>query len=104
MPSPFSNRWTLDPEVTFLNHGSFGACPAAILEIQTELRTRLEAEPVRFFMREMDGLLDSSRRRLARLLHAAPADLAFVSNATAGVNAVVRSIEFSPGDEILTPR
>jgi len=51
------HHWTLDPEVTFLNHGSFGACPQAVLAAQQEYRSRLEREPVRFFNREAPGLL-----------------------------------------------
>ena len=50
----------LDPDVTFLNHGSFGACPRAVLDEQQRLRERLEAEPVRFLVREYEGLLDGA--------------------------------------------
>lgn len=95
-------RWTLDPAVVFLNHGSFGACPRDILELQAGLRARMEAEPVRFLARELEPLLDDSRARLARLLVTAPENLALVPNATTGVNAVLRSLDFRPGDEILT--
>lgn len=101
-PSVWAARWTLDPAVAFLNHGSFGACPRDILNLQAGLRTRLEAEPVRFLTRELPPLLDAARARLAQLLQTAPDNLAFVPNATAGINAVVRSLEFRPGDEILT--
>lgn len=101
-PSEWAARWALDPTVVFLNHGSFGACPRDILALQAGLRARLEAEPVRFLVREMEPLLDASRARLAQLVHTAPENLAFVQNATAGINAVVRSLEFRPGDEILT--
>jgi isopenicillin-N epimerase len=101
-PSSWAAGWTLDPAVVFLNHGSFGACPRAILDLQAGLRARLEAEPVRFFTRECEPLLDASRARLAQLLQTAPEHLAFVPNATAGINAVARSLEFRPGDELLT--
>ena len=84
-----------------LNHGSFGACPRPILAYQDRLREQMERRPVPFLVREMQPLLDESRRELAALIGAAPANLAFVSNATAGVNAVVRSLKFKPGDEIL---
>ena len=95
-------RWTLDPATTFLNHGSFGACPAAVLEVQSEVRARLEREPVRFFVREYEALLDQARAALASLVGAEADDLAFVTNATAGVNTVLRSLELCPGDELLT--
>ena len=101
-PSACAARWSLDPAVAFLNHGSFGACPRDILDLQAGLRTRLEAEPVRFLTRELPLLLDAARVRLAQLLQTAPDNLAFVPNATAGINAVVRSLDFRPGDEILT--
>ena len=101
-PSEFAKHWTLDPKIVFLNHGSFGACPRAILELQGKWRAQMEAEPVRFLARELAPLLDSSRARLAHLLGTVPENLAFVANATTGVNAVVRSLSFRPGDEILT--
>jgi len=84
-----------------LNHGAFGACPRAVLELQQRLRAELEQEPVRFFLRRMLPLLDESRRGLAELIGADPADLVFVRNATTGVNSVLRSLRFQPGDELL---
>jgi len=100
--SPLASRFCLDPAVTFLNHGSFGACPRAVLDEQARLRERLERQPVAFFVRDLETLLDEARAELAAFVGADPADLAFVANATAGVNAVVRALEFSPGDELLT--
>jgi isopenicillin-N epimerase len=101
-PSDLAVHWALDPSVVFLNHGSFGACPRAVLERQTQLRMRMEAEPVRFLTQELQPLLDESRERLAQLLNTVPENLVFVPNATTGVNAVVQSLEFQAGDEILT--
>jgi isopenicillin-N epimerase len=95
-------HWPLDPDITFLNHGSFGACPTPILELQRELRARMEANPVRFLVREVGWLLDSARRNIARFVNADPEELAFVSNATSGVNAVLRSLPLKAGDEVLT--
>ena len=102
LPSDLAKHWALDPAVVFLNHGSFGACPRAILDLQSELRSRMEAEPVRFLTRELEALLDASRARLAQFVGTAADNLAFVTNATTGVNAVARSLTFRPGDEILT--
>jgi isopenicillin-N epimerase len=98
----WSQLWSLDPSITFLNHGSFGACPIAVLDQQQTLRQRLEQDPVRFFVREYEQLLDQSRQALAAFVGAAAADLAFVPNATVGVNTVLRSLDLQPGDELLT--
>jgi isopenicillin-N epimerase len=94
--------WPLDGGVIFLNHGSFGACPEEVLRHQAALRAEMEAEPVRFLSRELDDRLDAARAALAAFVGADPDDLAFVSNATSGVNAVLRSLAFSSGDELLT--
>jgi isopenicillin-N epimerase len=84
-----------------LNHGSFGACPRAVLQRQQRLRAEMEREPVRFFTRQMQPLLDDSRRALAELIGADPADVVFGRNATTAVNSVLRSLGFEPGDELL---
>ena len=101
-PGPSAAEWDLDPSVVFLNHGSFGACPRVVREAQATWRDQLEAEPVRFLTRELPPLFDATRRELAQFLGAAPEDLVFVNNATAGVNAVVRSLDLQPGDELIT--
>ncbi|MEH2235889.1 aminotransferase class V-fold PLP-dependent enzyme [Nostoc sp.] len=104
MDSKLSIRglWSLDSAVTFLNHGSFGACPKQVLEFQQRLRLQLEQEPLRFFGREWEPLLDDARSKLAAFVGADVEDLVFVPNATTGVNSVLRSLRFSPKDEILT--
>ena len=96
-----SNFWPLDPGVTFLNHGSFGSCPRPVLEFQRGLRDRLESQPVRFLVRELEPLLDDARAALARFVGAHPDNLVFVPNATSGVNTVLRSLRCQPGDEWL---
>jgi len=94
--------WILEPGVSFLNHGSFGACPEPVLEAQRAWRERMEAEPVRFLDRELEGHLDEVRRRIASFLGASADDLAFVPNATTGISTVLASRRFEPGDELLT--
>lgn len=103
----YGKHWSLDPAVIFLNHGSFGACPRPVLERQRQLRDRLEAQPLRFFVQEIEPLLDQARQALAAFVGAEPENLAFVPNATTGVNTVLRSRcsgpdRLQPGDELLT--
>lgn len=86
----------------FLNHGSFGACPTPILELQSNLRHRMEAEPVQFLWRRYEERLEPARIALAQFVGARSRDLVFVTNATTGVNAVVRSLKLRRGDELLT--
>jgi len=100
--SQYSDLWILDPGVTFLNHGSFGACPKAVLAAQQSLRSQMEQEPLRFFGREWEPLIDNARSQLAEFVGADIQDLVFVNNATTGVNSVLRSLSFSAEDEILT--
>lgn len=100
--SDFQQFWSLDPSVTFLNHGSYGACPLPVRCAQQRFREQLERQPLRFFMREFEALLDASRRSLAAFVGAQTDDLVFVPNATTGVNAVLRSLSFNSGDELLT--
>jgi isopenicillin-N epimerase len=97
----FPSLWSLDPAVAFLNHGSFGACPTSVLGVQAALRLEMEREPVDFLVRRLPDRLNAARTALAEFLGADPADLVFVPNATTGVNAVLRSLVFNPGDEIL---
>jgi isopenicillin-N epimerase len=94
--------WNLDPSITFLNHGSFGACPEAVLARQRGWRDRMEAEPVRFLDLDLPGLYDDTRAAIGSLLGADPDGLAFVPNATVGVNTVLQSLRFELGDELLT--
>jgi isopenicillin-N epimerase len=94
--------WDLDPDWIHLNHGSFGACPRDVLAVQREWRDRMERQPLLFLDRDLPELLGEARRRLGAFLHADPEGLAFVPNATTGVNAVLRSLRFGPGDELLT--
>lgn len=89
-------------DTAFLNHGSFGACPKSILALQNRLRREMEAEPVQFLWRRYEERLEPARAAVARFVGARPQDLAFVTNATAGVNAVLRSLQLSRGDELLT--
>ncbi|MBV8495405.1 MAG: aminotransferase class V-fold PLP-dependent enzyme [Gammaproteobacteria bacterium] len=93
--------WELDPSVAYLNHGSYGACPTGVLKLQQALRLEMEREPVDFLSRRLPQRLDAARAALASFLGADPADLVFVPNVTTAVNAVLRSLELEPGEELL---
>jgi isopenicillin-N epimerase len=95
------HEWGLDPDFLTVNHGSFGATPRVVLAEQDRWRRRMEAQPTRFFSLEVPGVLREAAAVLARFVGVEPDDVAFVPNATTGANAVLRSLRFEPGDEIL---
>lgn len=106
------SQWSLDPEVTYLNHGTVGATPTRVLEAQRRIRDQIERNPSRFLLRELSatrigvpttepGRLRRAADEVARVVGAAGRDLVFVDNATTGVNAVLRSLDIRAGDEIL---
>ena len=92
-------EFLLDPEIAFLNHGSFGACPRPVFERYQAWQRELEREPVDFFARRQAEPLAAARAALAEYLGCPPPDLAFVQNATTGVNLAARSLDLGPGDE-----
>jgi len=92
----------LDPEVHFLNHGSFGACPIPVFEEYQNWQRKLERQPVLFLGRQYDALLKESRIALGEYLNADADDLVYIPNATHGVNIIAHSLKLEPGDEILT--
>lgn len=92
----------LDPDVTFLNHGSFGACPKVVFERYQDWQRELEREPVHFIARRLTPLLADSRAALGEYVGACADDLTFVQNATTGVNLAARALDLQPGDEVLS--
>ena len=99
--SELSKHWILDPNITFLNHGSFGACPKLILDKQTKLRTSLESDPVTFMESTARELWAESLVRLSKFINADSEGMTFVTNATSGVNTVLKSLDLKPNDEII---
>jgi isopenicillin-N epimerase len=95
--------WVLDPDVVFLNHGSFGGAPRPVLDAQTRLREEMERRPIEWLAPERTLLpkLDAVRRAFAPLIGAEAEDLVFVGNATTAVNAVLRSMRHREGDELV---
>jgi isopenicillin-N epimerase len=92
----------LDPEVVFLNHGSFGACPRPVFEKYQDWQRRLERQPVQFLGVELENYLNESRQVLGEYLQSPASDLVYIPNATHGVNIVSRSLSLKQGDEILS--
>ncbi|HYE01759.1 MAG TPA: aminotransferase class V-fold PLP-dependent enzyme [Phycisphaerales bacterium] len=101
-PAPLAENWLLDPNIIFLNHGSFGGMPRAVREAQLRHQERLQREPVRFFVELLEPMLDAARHAAARFVGCEPEGFVFVTNATEAVSTVLRSRRFEPGDELLT--
>jgi isopenicillin-N epimerase len=95
-------QFLLDPNITFLNHGSFGSCPKPIFEEFQRFQTELESEPVDFIQRRQPKYLKTARESLAQFVGCKPEDLFFTSNPTFAINVIMRSIKLNEGDEILT--
>lgn len=91
----------LRPDVVFLNHGSFGACPRPVFETYQAWQLELERQPVAFLGRRFAGLMREARQALAGFVGADTDDLVYVPNATTGLNLVARSLPLEPGDEVL---
>jgi isopenicillin-N epimerase len=100
-PEELRREFLLDPEIAFLNHGSFGACPRPVFERYQAWQRELEAEPIDFLDRRLPALLETARSTLAEYLGCFAQDLAFVQNATTGVNLAARSLALGPDDEVL---
>ena len=95
-------HFLLDPDIVFLNHGSYGACPKPVFDAWQGWQREMERNPVQFLSRRSAGLLRHARERLAAYVGADADELVFVSNATTGVNIVAKSLQLKPGDEVLT--
>ncbi|MFL5287400.1 MAG: aminotransferase class V-fold PLP-dependent enzyme, partial [Rhodopila sp.] len=98
---PMRNAWDLDPDFLTVNHGSFGATPRVVRDVQRAWQDRMERQPTRFMMHDLPGALREAADVLGRFLNAAGRDIAFVDNATTGCNAALRSLALQPGDEVL---
>ena len=95
-------HFLLDPNLIFLNHGSFGACPREVFDAQQRWQLEMEKNPVAFLGRRSAELLRAARERLGETIGADADDLVFTANATTGVNTIAQSLTLHPGDEVLT--
>lgn len=96
------DSFLLRPDVVFLNHGSFGACPQPVFAAYQQFQLELERQPVEFLGRRFGALMADARSALGAFVGADPDDVAYVTNATTALNIVARSLRLQPGDEILT--
>ena len=97
------SHWHLHPELTFLNHGSFGAVPKEILAVQTAWRESIERDPIEMIARRISELLEPARWAAGEMIGCPADEVGFVTNATTAINAVVRSMRFQPGERIVAP-
>ncbi len=103
-PTPEELRpyFLLDPQIAFLNHGSFGACPRPVFEEYQRWQLEMERQPVEFLGRRFNDLMRAARAPLAAYLGTATDNIVYAPNATTAVNSVARSLKLAPGDEVLT--
>jgi isopenicillin-N epimerase len=94
-------HWSLDPTLTFLNHGSYGAVPKAALKAQAAIRERVEKDPVRFYKVDLEGLLDDMREKLGAFINCRADDIAPCANATYALCHILYATELKPGEEVL---
>ncbi len=95
--------WPLSPDITYLNHGAYGVTPKAVMAAADAWRARIEANPNNFLSRAYPALMRKSAAALAAFIGAAPEQVAPLGNATDGINAVLRSLDFREGDELVVP-
>ena len=98
-----ASAWMLGSDVTYLNHGSFGARPRAVYEHQCSLRNDFERQPVQSIVADTEAVLPSIREHLADFIGTTPDRLDLVANASEAVNSILRSLDLQPGDELLIP-
>jgi isopenicillin-N epimerase len=105
-PAPLADslieQWALDPSITFINHGCFGARPRSVIKAQTARRDQYEARPIEWLDRRRVSMIVEARAALGQFVGAHPDNIGFTTNATSAINAVLRSLRFEPGDELLT--
>lgn len=96
------DEFLLRPEIVFLNHGSFGACPKPVFDEYQRWQLELERQPVEFLGRRFASLMHIAREKLAAYVGTQVDHLVYVPNVTTAINIVARSLNLEPGDEVLT--
>ena len=100
--SSLKAHFLLDPDIVFLNHGSFGACPRPVFDTYQTWQRELERQPVAFLGRQAAALMANAREKLAAYLGAAADEVVYFPNPTTAINMVARSLRLHPEDEVLT--
>jgi isopenicillin-N epimerase len=95
------HEWALDPEFHHVNHGSFGAVPLCVQEVQSQWRERIQRNPVKFFARELKDQIAHARSEVAKFLGQEGDQIALIRNTTEGASTVMRGFPLNPGDEVL---
>jgi len=96
------SKFLLDPEITFLNHGSYGSCPKPVFEVYQKYQTALESHPIKFMQEDVYKLLEISRESLSHYVNCDKDDLIFVTNPTQAVGTVIHNILINSNDEVLS--
>lgn len=99
--SPWKSHFTIPDDVTYLNHGSFGPAPHSVQDSRRAWSERLERQPMQFFVRDLENVLDEAAGKLGDFIGAPAKDLIFADNATFGMNIVAETVDLQPGDEVL---
>ena len=101
-PIALKSKFLLDSEITFLNHGSYGACPKPVFKVYQQYQKDLETHPVKFMQEDVYSLLEQSRESLSQYINCDKDDIIYVSNPTHAVGTIIQNISINPGDEILS--
>lgn len=101
-PKSLRHLFQLDPDITFLNHGSFGSCPIPVFENYQYWQRKLETRPIKFLAEEVYDHLETSRQALGGYINCDKDDLVYVPNPTHAVANIIPNLDLGPGDEVLT--
>ena len=101
-PENLKSLFQLDPDITFLNHGSYGACPSPVFEDYQKWQVMIEQHPVKFMQDDIYQYLDESRSSLGSYINCDKNDLIYVPNPTHAVANIINNVNLDIGDEVLS--
>ena len=91
----------LDPDITFLNHGSYGACSKPVFKEYQDWQQKLENQPVQFMTNQVYSAMEKSRESMSQFVGCDEEELVFFQNPTTAVTNVIYNLDLKPGDEVL---